>query len=137
MSFMGKGVTKSTVLCLLHLSHEMMSQAPGSVRKTQAVIIRTIAWWTMSITFQASALATWKYYFWFVSKTTRIICLGVGAGEMTPWWRVLAALPGDLSLFSAPTMSDSQPHIIAVPGDTGVLSAGTCTHVSYTHKGWK
>ncbi|XP_005355903.1 rotatin isoform X2 [Microtus ochrogaster] len=30
MSFMGKGVTKSTVLCLLHLSHEMMSQAPGS-----------------------------------------------------------------------------------------------------------
>ncbi|XP_076768447.1 rotatin isoform X2 [Arvicanthis niloticus] len=30
MSFMGKGVTKSTVLCLLHLSHEMMVQAPGS-----------------------------------------------------------------------------------------------------------
>ncbi|XP_006892807.1 PREDICTED: rotatin [Elephantulus edwardii] len=30
MSFMGKGVTKSTVLCLLHLSHEMMTQAPGS-----------------------------------------------------------------------------------------------------------
>ncbi|KAK1192717.1 RTTN protein, partial [Pygoscelis papua] len=27
MSFMGKGVTKSTVLCLLHLSHEMMCQA--------------------------------------------------------------------------------------------------------------
>ncbi|XP_027708246.1 rotatin isoform X2 [Vombatus ursinus] len=27
MSFMGKGVTKSTVLCLLHLSHEMMNQA--------------------------------------------------------------------------------------------------------------
>ncbi|NWT00695.1 RTTN protein, partial [Mionectes macconnelli] len=27
MSFMGKGVTKSTVLCLLHLSHEMMVQA--------------------------------------------------------------------------------------------------------------
>uniref|UniRef100_A0A8C3SPF1 Rotatin n=1 Tax=Chelydra serpentina TaxID=8475 RepID=A0A8C3SPF1_CHESE len=27
MSFMGKGVTKSTVLCLLHLSHEMMPQA--------------------------------------------------------------------------------------------------------------
>ncbi|KAF1454692.1 Rotatin, partial [Spheniscus demersus] len=27
MSFMGKGVTKSTVLCLLHLSHEMTSQA--------------------------------------------------------------------------------------------------------------
>ncbi|XP_071411007.1 rotatin isoform X4 [Pithys albifrons albifrons] len=27
MSFMGKGVTKSTVLCLLHLSHEMMTQA--------------------------------------------------------------------------------------------------------------
>ncbi|XP_022369468.1 rotatin [Enhydra lutris kenyoni] len=27
MSFMGKGVTKSTVLCLLHLSHEMAAQA--------------------------------------------------------------------------------------------------------------
>ncbi|KAM9575705.1 rotatin isoform 4-T4 [Guaruba guarouba] len=27
MSFMGKGVTKSTVLCLLHLSHEMTVQA--------------------------------------------------------------------------------------------------------------
>uniref|UniRef100_A0A8C3TRA8 Rotatin n=1 Tax=Catharus ustulatus TaxID=91951 RepID=A0A8C3TRA8_CATUS len=26
LSFMGKGVTKSTVLCLLHLSHEMMAQ---------------------------------------------------------------------------------------------------------------
>ncbi|KAB1256173.1 Rotatin [Camelus dromedarius] len=30
MSFMGKGVTKSTVLCLLHLSHEMMVQAQSS-----------------------------------------------------------------------------------------------------------
>ncbi|XP_077884194.1 rotatin-like isoform X3 [Ictidomys tridecemlineatus] len=30
MSFMGKGVTKSTVLCLLHLSHEMMAHAPSS-----------------------------------------------------------------------------------------------------------
>ncbi|XP_065484434.1 rotatin isoform X1 [Caloenas nicobarica] len=30
MSFMGKGVTKSTVLCLLHLSHEMMAQAKVS-----------------------------------------------------------------------------------------------------------
>ncbi|XP_042549459.1 rotatin isoform X1 [Dipodomys spectabilis] len=30
MSFMGKGVTKSTILCLLHLSHEMMAQAPSS-----------------------------------------------------------------------------------------------------------
>nr|XP_008259681.2 rotatin isoform X1 [Oryctolagus cuniculus] len=30
MSFMGKGVTKSTVLCLLHLSHEMMAQAQSS-----------------------------------------------------------------------------------------------------------
>ncbi|XP_045706221.1 rotatin isoform X2 [Phyllostomus hastatus] len=29
MSFMGKGVTKSTVLCLLHLSHEMAAQDPG------------------------------------------------------------------------------------------------------------
>ncbi|XP_039107872.1 rotatin isoform X2 [Hyaena hyaena] len=30
MSFMGKGVTKSTILCLLHLSHEMMAQAQSS-----------------------------------------------------------------------------------------------------------
>ncbi|XP_033010709.1 rotatin [Lacerta agilis] len=30
MSFMGKGVTKSAILCLLHLSHEMMSQAPNT-----------------------------------------------------------------------------------------------------------
>ncbi|XP_052011428.1 rotatin [Apodemus sylvaticus] len=30
MSFMGKGVTKSTVLCLLHLSHEMIVQAPST-----------------------------------------------------------------------------------------------------------
>lgn len=31
MSFMGKGVTKSTVLCLLHLSHEMTAQDQSSV----------------------------------------------------------------------------------------------------------
>ncbi|XP_024903849.1 rotatin isoform X3 [Pteropus alecto] len=30
MSFMGKGVTKSTILCLLHLSHEMVAQGPSS-----------------------------------------------------------------------------------------------------------
>ncbi|KAM8782289.1 rotatin [Rhynchonycteris naso] len=30
MSFMGKGVTKSTLLCLLHLSHEMMTQEQSS-----------------------------------------------------------------------------------------------------------
>ncbi|XP_069323976.1 rotatin [Eulemur rufifrons] len=30
MSFMGKGVTKSTILCLLHLSHEMMAHAQSS-----------------------------------------------------------------------------------------------------------
>ncbi|XP_008066610.2 rotatin [Carlito syrichta] len=30
MSFMGKGVTKSTILCLLHLSHEMMAQSASS-----------------------------------------------------------------------------------------------------------
>ncbi|XP_059562335.1 rotatin isoform X1 [Myotis daubentonii] len=30
MSFMGKGVTKSTILCLLHLSHEMMAEAQNS-----------------------------------------------------------------------------------------------------------
>lgn len=36
MSFMGKGVTKSTILCLLHLSHEMMSQDQSSVRAPKA-----------------------------------------------------------------------------------------------------
>lgn len=30
MSFMGKGVTKSTILCLLHLSHEMMAHGQSS-----------------------------------------------------------------------------------------------------------
>jgi len=35
MSFMGKGVTKSTVLCLLHLSHEMMAQAKDTVSALQ------------------------------------------------------------------------------------------------------
>ncbi|XP_036086020.1 rotatin isoform X3 [Rousettus aegyptiacus] len=30
MSFMGKGVTKSTILCLLHLSHEMVARGPSS-----------------------------------------------------------------------------------------------------------
>lgn len=35
MSFMGKGVTKSTVLCLLHLSHEMMAQAKDMVSGAQ------------------------------------------------------------------------------------------------------
>ncbi|XP_030068547.1 rotatin [Microcaecilia unicolor] len=30
LSFMGKGVTKSTVLCLLHLSHEMMVEAKNT-----------------------------------------------------------------------------------------------------------
>ncbi|XP_054840962.1 rotatin [Eublepharis macularius] len=30
MSFMGKGVTKCTILCLLHLSHEMLAQAPNT-----------------------------------------------------------------------------------------------------------
>ncbi|KAL8182370.1 UNVERIFIED_CONTAM: hypothetical protein K2H54_055043, partial [Gekko kuhli] len=29
MSFMGKGVTKCTIICLLHLTHEMMVQAPN------------------------------------------------------------------------------------------------------------
>ncbi|XP_060100048.1 rotatin isoform X2 [Heteronotia binoei] len=29
MSFMGKGVTKCTIICLLHLTHEMMAQAPN------------------------------------------------------------------------------------------------------------
>lgn len=26
MSFMGKGVTKNAVICLLHLSHEMLAE---------------------------------------------------------------------------------------------------------------
>ncbi|XP_048363804.1 rotatin isoform X3 [Sphaerodactylus townsendi] len=30
MSFMGKGVTKCAILCLLHLSHEMIAQAPNA-----------------------------------------------------------------------------------------------------------
>ncbi|XP_068860458.1 rotatin isoform X4 [Aphelocoma coerulescens] len=38
MSFMGKGVTKSTVLCLLHLSHEMMAQA----KDTAAFILQNL-----------------------------------------------------------------------------------------------
>lgn len=37
MSFMGKGVTKSTVLCLLHLSHEMMAHAKSLVRTLNIV----------------------------------------------------------------------------------------------------
>lgn len=73
---MGKGVTKSTVLCLLHLSHEMMSQAPSSVIKTQAAIIWTIAWWTMSNTFQASELATGKYYFDLLVKQQELFACG-------------------------------------------------------------
>lgn len=36
MSFMGKGVTKSTILCLLHLSHEMVARGPSSVRASRA-----------------------------------------------------------------------------------------------------
>lgn len=36
MSFMGKGVTKSTILCLLHLSHEMKAEAQSSVRALRA-----------------------------------------------------------------------------------------------------
>uniref|UniRef100_A0A8D2CPY6 Rotatin n=1 Tax=Sciurus vulgaris TaxID=55149 RepID=A0A8D2CPY6_SCIVU len=56
MSFMGKGVTKSTVLCLLHLSHEMMAQARssewislwflplGSLSEEQAPTQQGLAW---------------------------------------------------------------------------------------------
>lgn len=43
MSFMGKGVTKSTVLCLLHLSHEMMAQAQSSVSALSAACLPTVA----------------------------------------------------------------------------------------------
>ncbi|XP_049637623.1 rotatin [Suncus etruscus] len=56
MSFMGKGVTKSTVLCLLHLSHEMLAQTPssdwvslwflplGGQREDPALIQRGLTW---------------------------------------------------------------------------------------------
>ncbi|MBZ3878776.1 Rotatin [Sciurus carolinensis] len=56
MSFMGKGVTKSTVLCLLHLSHEMVAQARssewislwflplGSLSEEQAPTQQGLAW---------------------------------------------------------------------------------------------
>lgn len=40
MSFMGKGVTKSTILCLLHLSHEMMIQASSAVRELNTALVR-------------------------------------------------------------------------------------------------
>lgn len=43
MSFMGKGVTKSTVLCLLHLSQEMMAQAQSSVSALAAACLPTVA----------------------------------------------------------------------------------------------
>lgn len=35
---MGKGVTKSTVLCLLHLSHEMSAEARNTVREGNCII---------------------------------------------------------------------------------------------------
>lgn len=31
MSFMGKGVTKNAVICLLHLSHEIMAENKSKV----------------------------------------------------------------------------------------------------------
>lgn len=42
MSFMGKGVTKSTVLCLLHLSHEMMAQAKDTVSALVVLILSCV-----------------------------------------------------------------------------------------------
>lgn len=37
MSFMGKGVTKNAVICLLHLSHEMMKESKNEVRNGNSV----------------------------------------------------------------------------------------------------
>jgi len=37
MSFMGKGVTKNAVICLLHLSHEMMKETKNEVRNAFAI----------------------------------------------------------------------------------------------------
>lgn len=37
MSFMGKGVTKNAVICLLHLSHEMMKETKNEVRNATAI----------------------------------------------------------------------------------------------------
>lgn len=38
MSFMGKGVTKNAVICLLHLSHEMMMmETKNEVRDAFAI----------------------------------------------------------------------------------------------------
>lgn len=37
MSFMGKGVTKNAVICLLHLSHEMMKKSKNEVRNAIAI----------------------------------------------------------------------------------------------------
>lgn len=42
MSFMGKGVTKSTILCLLHLSHEMMAEDPSSVRVLELPVFQQL-----------------------------------------------------------------------------------------------
>lgn len=36
MSFMGKGVTRNAVICLLHLSHEIMAENKGKVKINNA-----------------------------------------------------------------------------------------------------
>ena len=38
MSFMGKGVTKNAVICLLHLSHEMMAESRGEVSVSSCML---------------------------------------------------------------------------------------------------
>lgn len=43
MSFMGKGVTKNAVICLLHLSHEMMKESKNEVRIAISVCILEIS----------------------------------------------------------------------------------------------
>lgn len=38
MSFMGKGVTKSAVICLLHLSHEMRARDEASDKRAHSAV---------------------------------------------------------------------------------------------------
>lgn len=53
MSFMGKGVTKNAVICLLHLSHEMMAENKDKVSQ-QSFRHRVV--WTLIFFFIFSAL---------------------------------------------------------------------------------
>lgn len=49
MSFMGKGVTKSAILCLLHLSHEMSIQALDEVKFSSISTLLSIAFLHLAI----------------------------------------------------------------------------------------